>query len=73
VCEVQALVDKPVTSLSGPVPPVTVRVIVGTPAAELIDAASDADRLVLGSRSSGGFGPPMLGSVSSQVVRTGWG
>ena len=54
--EVQALVDQTVNSPSGPAPPVTVQVIPGSPAAELIDAGHDADLLVVGSRGSGGLG-----------------
>ena len=54
--EVQELVDLAVSSQSGPAPPVTVQVIPGSPAAELIDAGHDADLLVMGSRGSGGLG-----------------
>lgn len=39
-----------------------------TPASELLEAAKDADLLVIGSRGSGGFGRLMLGSVSTQLV-----
>jgi nucleotide-binding universal stress UspA family protein len=66
--EVQALVDQVVSSQSGPAPPVTVQVIPGSPAAELIDAGHDADLLVVGSRGSGGLGRRGVGSVSSQVA-----
>jgi nucleotide-binding universal stress UspA family protein len=66
--EVQALVDQAVSSQSGPAPPVTVQVIPGSPAAELIDAGHDADLLVVGSRGSGGLGRRGVGSVSSQVA-----
>jgi len=66
--EVQALVDQTVNSPSGPAPPVTVQVIPGSPAAELIDAGHDADLLVVGSRGSGGLGRRGAGSVSSQVA-----
>ena len=54
--EVQELVDKAVSSQSGPAPPVTVQVIPGSPAAELLGAGYDADLLVVGSRGSGGLG-----------------
>jgi nucleotide-binding universal stress UspA family protein len=47
---------------------VTVRVISGFPAKELIDESRDADLIVVGSRGTGGFVKLMLGSVSSQVV-----
>ena len=66
--EVQALVDQAVNSQSGPAPPVTVQVIPGSPAAELLDAGHHADLLVVGSRGSGGLGPRGVGSVSSQVA-----
>lgn len=66
--EVQELVDLAVSSQSGPAPPVTVQVIPGSPAAELIDAGHDADLLVMGSRGSGGLGQLGVGSVSSQVA-----
>lgn len=66
--KVQALVDKAATNLPGPAPPVTLRVIPGSPAAELIAAGRDADLLVVGLRGSGGFGQLGPGSVSSQVA-----
>jgi nucleotide-binding universal stress UspA family protein len=66
--EVQALVDQAVSGQSGSAPPVTVQVIPGSPAAELIDAGHDADLLVVGSRGSGGLGRRGVGSVSSQVA-----
>jgi nucleotide-binding universal stress UspA family protein len=66
--EVQALVEQTVNSKSGPAPPVTVQVIPGSPAAELVDAGHDADLLVVGSRGSGGLGRRGLGSVSNQVA-----
>ena len=66
--EVQALVDQAVSSQSGPAPPVTVKVLPGSPAAELLDAGHDADLLVVGSRGSGGLGRRGVGSVSSQVA-----
>ena len=66
--EVQALVDQAVSSQSGPTPPVTVQVIPGSPATELIDAGHDAALLVVGSRGSGGLGRRGAGSVSSQVA-----
>jgi len=67
--EVRVLIDKAVSRMDGPPPPVIVRVTPGSPATELISAARDADLLVVGCRGSGGFARLMLGSVSSQVTR----
>jgi nucleotide-binding universal stress UspA family protein len=66
--EVQELVDQAVNSQSRPAPPVTVQVIPGSPAAELLGAGQHADLLVVGSRGSGGLGRRGVGSVSSQVA-----
>ena len=56
------------SSQSGPAPPVTVQVIPGSPAAELLGAGQHADLLVVGSRGSGGLGRRGVGSVSDQVA-----
>jgi len=45
-----------------------IRVVAGVPAEELVNAGTDADLLVVGSRGVGGFSRLLLGSVSSQVV-----
>jgi nucleotide-binding universal stress UspA family protein len=66
--EVQAVVDKAVSSLAGPPPQVTVKVTPGSPATELLEAAQAADMVVVGSRGSGGFSRLLLGSVSTQVA-----
>ena len=50
--EVQKLVDQAVSSQSRPTPPVTVQVIPGSPAAELLGAGYHADLLVVGSRAA---------------------
>jgi nucleotide-binding universal stress UspA family protein len=47
---------------------VTVQALSGIPAEALLDAASDADMIVLGSRGAGGFARLLMGSVSAQVA-----
>ncbi len=48
---------------------VTVRVASGSVVEELVNAAKDADMLVIGSRGAGGFNRLMMGSVSSLVTQ----
>ena len=47
---------------------VTVRAVTGLPAEALLDAAADADMLIVGSRGAGGFKRLLMGSVSIQVT-----
>ena len=47
---------------------VTVRAVSGLPARELVQASSDADLVVVGTRGGGGFSALVLGSVTNQVV-----
>ncbi len=49
-------------------PSVTVRVVTGLPAEELLTAAEHADLLVVGARGAGGFTRLLLGSVSTHVT-----
>ncbi|MGO8956770.1 MAG: universal stress protein [Streptosporangiaceae bacterium] len=65
---VQELVNKVASETGGTLPEVTVSVAAGNPAEELVNAARDADMLVVGSRGSGGFSGVIMGSVSSQVT-----
>jgi len=48
---------------------VSVRVASGSVVEELVNAARDADMLVVGSRGAGGFSRLMMGSVSSLVTQ----
>ncbi|MDA8034186.1 MAG: universal stress protein [Actinomycetota bacterium] len=65
-----AAVAAQVAEVLGPQPDVQVERVTGEgPAASFIlDAAKDADLVVVGSRGRGGFAGLLLGSVSSQVV-----
>jgi nucleotide-binding universal stress UspA family protein len=65
---VQELAEKAASEIGGTIPEITVNVVVGNPAEELVNASRDADMLVVGSRGSGGFGKLLVGSVSSQVT-----
>jgi nucleotide-binding universal stress UspA family protein len=47
---------------------VTVRGVSGLPAEAILDAAKDADLIIVGSRGAGGFSRLLMGSVSSQVT-----
>lgn len=47
---------------------ITGMLVRGSPATALLDAAKDADLLVVGSRGRGGFSGLLLGSTSSQVA-----
>ena len=49
-------------------PSITVQAIIGIPAEALLNAAADADMIVIGSRGAGGFKKLLMGSVSSQVT-----
>ena len=65
----QEEVNKTISELGGPGPEsVTVRGVSGQPAQVLIEASSDADLVVVGSRGAGGFANLLTGSMSSKVV-----
>ena len=66
----QAETDKVLAGLDGPRPEsVTVEAVHGFVVEELINAAKDADMLVVGSRGAGGFSRLMMGSVAGQVAQ----
>src|ERR1051326_6009051 len=57
---------KAVDAVGAPEPAsVTVRVVSGIPAQEMISASNDADLVVVGARGGGGFARLMMGSVSN--------
>jgi len=67
---VQEEVDSVVKGLGDSAPAsVTVRVTSGSVVEELVNAAKDADMLVVGSRGAGGFSRLLMGSVSSLVTQ----
>lgn len=55
----------------GPPPAITRRIVPGDPVDVLIEAARDADLLVLGSHGRGELATTLLGSVSEACVRRG--
>jgi nucleotide-binding universal stress UspA family protein len=65
---IQQFVDEVASGIGTTVPEVTVSVVTGNPAEELLKASGDAAMLIVGSRGNGGFGRLLLGSVSSQVT-----
>jgi nucleotide-binding universal stress UspA family protein len=65
----QAETDKVLAGLGDSRPEtVTVKAVHGFPVEEIINAATDADMIVLGQRGAGGFTRLVMGSVSSQVT-----
>jgi len=65
---VQEFVDKVANEVGETVPDVTVTVVTGDPAEELIRASHDADMLIVGTRGTGSFSKLLLGSVSSKAT-----
>ena len=65
---VQEFVDKVAHEVSETTAEVTITVVTGDPAEELVRASRDADLLVVGHRGAGGFPRLRLGSVSSKVT-----
>jgi nucleotide-binding universal stress UspA family protein len=64
----QLLAEVGASSGLGGTVPVAIRVLLGHPVKELVEAAADADLLVVGSRGASGFGRLLVGSVASGVV-----
>jgi len=65
---IEEIVEQTGNEISETAPQVTVNVVTGDPAEELIKASRDADMVVVGSRGSGGFASLLMGSVSSKVT-----
>ena len=65
---IQEIVEQARNDIAETAPQVTVNVVTGDPAEELIRASRDADMVVVGSRGSGGFASLLMGSVSSKVT-----
>jgi nucleotide-binding universal stress UspA family protein len=65
----QEEVDSVLANLGDSRPPsVTVQGVSGLPAEAILNAAKDADLIVVGARGAGGFSRLLVGSVSSQVA-----
>ena len=65
---IQQIVEQAGSEIGETAPQVTVNVVTGDPAEELIKKSHDADMVVVGSRGSGGFTSLLMGSVSSKVT-----
>jgi nucleotide-binding universal stress UspA family protein len=66
----EEMTQKAASQLRGAAPAsVSVRAVNGFAVRELVDASQDADLLVLGARSRGGFSRLLMGSGSSEVVQ----
>jgi len=65
---IQQIVEQAGNEIGETAPHVTVNLVTGDPAEELIKASRDADMVVAGSRGSGGFTSLLMGSVSSKVT-----
>jgi nucleotide-binding universal stress UspA family protein len=65
---IEEIVEQARNEIGATAPEVTVSVVTGDPAEELINASRDAGLVVVGSRGSGGFASLLMGSVSSKVA-----
>jgi len=66
---IQEIVEQVRNEIGETAPDVTVSVVSGDPAEELIKASRGADLVVVGSRGSGGFASLLMGSVSGKVTQ----
>jgi nucleotide-binding universal stress UspA family protein len=66
--DVHLMVNEALAASKGDDVEVSVRAVIGHPVKELVEAAADADVLVVGSRGAGAFSRLLLGSTSSGVV-----
>jgi nucleotide-binding universal stress UspA family protein len=68
--EAQAETDDALDSLAvrSRLPSVTVRAVAGVPAEEILNAAHEAEMIVVGARGAGGFKKLLMGSVSVQIT-----
>ncbi|HEX4905281.1 MAG TPA: universal stress protein [Acidimicrobiales bacterium] len=64
--ELAAVIDE--VAAAHPSTPVERQVVLGSPAAALIEEGADAQLIVVGSRGRGGFAGLLLGSVSHQLA-----
>ena len=64
--ELAAVIDE--VAAAHPATPVERQVVLGSPAAALIEEGADAQLIVVGSRGRGGFAGLLLGSVSHQLA-----
>ena len=65
---IDTMVDKALGAAPRPPPAIVRHPVRDTPAKALLDTASEADLIVVGSRGRGGFKGLLLGSVSQQIV-----
>src|SRR5258708_10923609 len=61
---IEEIVEQAGNEIGETAPQITVSIVTGDPAEELIKASRDADLVVVGSRGSGGVAPAPLGAVS---------